>query len=328
MTSERPDESAWRPAASFEALRLRARLLEATRSFFLARDVLEVETPLLGRRGVTDLHLHSLTARCTAVPDLLHLQTSPEYAMKRLLAAGSGDIFQICKAFRDQERGRRHNPEFTMLEWYRLGLDHHGLMAEAGDLLEQLLTLGGRCLEAREGTSYTQLFEQRLGIDPRTCETSALEALAGPDAPAAAGDRDDLLALLLTRDIEPHLPPNRLIFVYDYPPSQAALARLGRDASNQLVAHRFEAYLDGVELANGFWELTDAAEQRARFEDDLVKRRRLGLPTPQPDDRLLGALAKGLPDCAGVAVGFDRVAMLAAGALRIDDVLAFPVERA
>ena len=326
----------WRPTATQDALRLRARLLERTRRFFAARDVLEVETPLLARRGVTDLHLHSLTTRCAAVPGRLFLQTSPEYAMKRLLAAGSGDVFQICKAFRDGERGSRHNHEFTMLEWYRLGFDHHRLMDEVAELLTALLDPEGLAGATRpaalrygpEHRTYRRLFEEALGLDPLHAPTAELIDAAGDDASAAGDDRDDLLSLLLVRDVEPRLPRDRLVFVHDYPPSQAALARLVPDERGDLVAARFEAYLNGLELANGFDELGDAAEQRQRFESDRRRRAERDLPDVEIDDRLLAALTAGLPACAGVAVGFDRVVMLAVGAETIADVLAFPIERA
>jgi len=290
----------------------------------------------MSRHGVTDVHLHSLKTSCEAVGGDLFLQTSPEYAMKRLLAAGSGDVFQICRAFRNAERGRHHNPEFTMLEWYRVGFDHHLLMDEVGELLTLLLS------QVRAGASpdepallqaspercrYRDLFRQELGVDPLTASDSALEALAGADAHVADGHRDDLLALLLTRDIEPSLPSGRLVFVHDYPPSQAALARTAIDQEGDSVASRFEVYLNGSELANGFHELENSEEQAARFAKDNRARGIRGLESIEPDTRLLAALEAGFPDCAGVAVGLDRVIMLAARAESLDEVIAFPIER-
>ncbi|HVS14062.1 MAG TPA: EF-P lysine aminoacylase EpmA [Thermoanaerobaculia bacterium] len=317
----------WRPTASRDALRLRADMLARTRAFFARRGVLEVETPLLSATTVTDLHLHSVPARLEGLGRTLWLQTSPEHAMKRLLAAGSGPIYQLARAFRDGEVGRRHNPEFTLLEWYRPGFDDHRLMDEVTALLAELLPARLRRL-AEERWSYRALLHDRLGVDPLTGSNAQLRAAAGSGLPAGDLDRDDLLAFLLTHHVEPTLPADRLVFLHDFPPSQAALARLARDARGELVARRFEVYAGGVELANGFWELADADQQRRRFEHDLARRRERGLPEVAVDELLLAAIAAGLPDCAGVALGFDRLVMLAAGADRLDAVLAFPVDRA
>ncbi len=320
--------SDWRPTASREALELRARTVGAIRAFFEARNVLEVETPALSHAAVTDLHLHSMAVPCAAAGGELFLQTSPEYAMKRLLAAGSGDIFQICKSFRDAERGARHNPEFTMLEWYRLGFDHHRLMDEVQELFEAVAAAAGAPPRPATRWRYRDLFREHLGIDPISCALEELRRAAGADGEALGDDRDDLLALLLTRDVEPALPPDQLVFVHGYPASQAALARLEEDEEGDTVASRFEAYLGGLELANGFYELTDAREQEERFHADNRARSAQGLPTVEPDRRLLEALAHGLPDCAGVAVGVDRLVMAVSGLRSLDAVLAFPLERA
>jgi lysyl-tRNA synthetase class 2 len=321
------DPRTWRPTASLDALALRADLLAATRSFFRERGVLEVETPLIGTATVTDVHLDSIVVRARAVDRPRFLQTSPEYAMKRLLAAGSGPIYQIARAFRDGESGSRHNPEFTLVEWYRPGFDDHRLMDEVEELLARLLP-AARHAHAAERWSYRELFRDRLATDPLTDPLERLREVAGPEAPKPLEERDDLLAFLLSHRVEPTFPHDRLIFVHDFPASQAALARLAPDAEGETVARRFEVWAGGIELANGYWELTDAAEQRARFERDVAARKKRGLPSVPLDERLLAALEAGLPDCAGVALGFDRVVMLAAGETRIDGVLAFPFARA
>ena len=321
----------WRPTANLASLHARAALLARIRAFFAAAGVLEVETPLLSRAAATDPALASL--RVTGdLPDRdggWYLHTSPEFAMKRLLAAGSGPIWQLCRVFRDGERGRLHHPEFSLLEWYRPGWETDRLMDEVADLARAALERPE--LPARR-VAYRDLFRDELGLDPWTASlddlrTAAVRA-AIPDAATLDLDRDGWLDLLLTQCLEPGLGRDALTFLHDYPPSQAALARLRRDADGQTVAERFELYLDGIELANGFGELTDAAEQAARFDRDLERRRALGLSRPPRDDRLLAALAAGLPDSAGVALGIDRLLMLATGASRIDAVLAFPIERA
>lgn len=312
-------------------LERRADLLARVRQFFARRGVLEVETPVLAHHGVTDRHLASLGTSIRGIGEEatpFFLQTSPEFAMKRLLAAGSGPIYQISKAFRDGERGRHHNPEFTMLEWYRPGFDHHRLMDEVDAFLSDTL---GTAPGAR--WTYGALFEQHLGIDPHTASQGQLMAAAretgiDPSAELAATlGRDDWLDLLMTHGIEPRLPRDRPVFVHDYPASQAALARLRPEGAVR-VAERFEVYAGGIELANGFHELADAAEQRARFEIDRSARAAAGLPTPALDERLLAALEHGLGDCAGVALGIDRLLMVLTGAEHIDQVLSFPIERA
>jgi lysyl-tRNA synthetase class 2 len=318
----------WRPQATPATLALRARLLREVREFFHARGVLEVDTPLLAHAPVTDPHLASLCTRFGSPPTLLYLQTSPEYAMKRLLAAGSGDIYQVCKAFRDDETGRHHNPEFTLIEWYRHGFDHHALMHEVDALLQRLL--GARLTAPTEWLTYREAFLRELGVDPLTAPLTELVALAVREAGASPGigadGRDSVLDLLMGIRVGPNLGRGRLAFVHEYPASQAALARVlpGTPA----VAARFEAYVEGIELCNGFHELADAAEQRRRFACDLESRARLGLPAVPVDERLLGALEAGLPDMAGVAVGFDRVVMLAADLRELGEAMAFPLPRA
>jgi len=304
----------WRPSASLETLRLRARMLAAVRGFFAARGVLEVETPCLSAATVTDPHLHSLATRL-AGGRTRYLQTSPEYAMKRLLAAGSGPIYQLARAFRDGELGRRHNPEFTLLEWYRPGFDHHRLMDEVEELVAEVAGVAG----PTERLTYAEAFRAHAGVDPfadppaRLAE--AARAATGGAVPDLGDDRDAWLDLLMGTVVERRLGHDRPTFVHDFPAAQAALARVRQTGPDggPAVAERFELFVGGVELANGFHELTDAAEQRRRFEADLARRRALGLTEPPVDERFLAALAAGLPDCAGVAVGFDRLVMIAAG---------------
>jgi lysyl-tRNA synthetase class 2 len=317
----------WRPTAPLANLRRRAELLTTVREFFRARSVLEVETPSVSAATVTDLHLASVRlADDVRSPELRRawLQTSPEFHMKRLLAAGSGPVFQVCRAFRDGESGRQHNPEFTMLEWYRTGWDHHRLMDEVSDLLT--VTLG---TESAQRTAYRDVFRRHTGLDPLTASDGELDRCAtvhGLTPPRGRLTRDDRLQLVMTSTVEPHLGRGRPTLVYDYPASQAALACV-RDGDPP-VAERFEAYVEGIELANGYHELTDPLEQRRRFDADLAARAAAGLPAVSGCDRLLAALRHGLPDCAGVALGFDRLVMLACGAESIDQVIAFPVGRA
>lgn len=325
----------WRPAAALEVLKLRARLLEQIRAFFSGRDVLEVETPLLSTAAATDPMLASFVTHYTGplLPksQALYLHTSPEFPMKRLLAAGSGSIYQIGKVFRDGELGRRHNPEFTLLEWYRVGFDHHQLMAETSELVMQLLAPALR-LNPPEHLTYRDAFLRHAQIDPHTATTSDYAAVASAHeirVPPNLLQHNDVTVwrdLLLTHVVEPGLGQGQLTFIYDYPATQASLARI--KPGNPPVAARFELYLHGIELANGFHELADADEQRTRFERQLHTRAASGLPSVPLDERLLAALAHGLPDCAGVALGFDRLVMLASGARTIEEVLAFPLDRA
>ena len=315
----------WKPAASRQVLAMRAQLLARTRAFFEARAVLEVDTPLLVNAAVTDVHLHCAQVRLEPQGATYYLHTSPEYAMKRLLASGSGDIYQICHVVRARERSRLHNAEFTLIEWYRLGFTLEALMQEVEALAHALL---GPVLAApAERLSYAQLFARSLGLDPFASPLAELaQAARGLGYTAAHATRDELLDVLMAARIGPQLGHERLAFVHGYPASQAALARL--DPCDSRCARRFELYGSGIELANGFEELADPAEQRARFESDRAERARRGEQAPASDERLLAALAAGLPACAGVALGFDRLVMLACGARHIDQVLAFPLERA
>ena len=307
-------------------LELRAALLARARNFFAARGVLEVDTPIVVNAPVTDVHIHSARVTLDASERLFFLHTSPEYAMKRLLAAGMGDIYQICHVVRALERGELHNAEFTLIEWYRCGYSLDALMAEVEALVRELL--GAKGTERKsERVSYRDAFRQALALDPFTAPLPEVAQRARQSGFAgAATDRDELLEVLMGTVIGPRLGRDGLTFVHGYPASQAALARL--DLTDARAAQRFELYCDGIELANGFHELTSAHEQRSRFERDIEERRRLGLPATALDERLLAALDAGLPDCCGVALGFDRTLMLAAGAERIDAVLSFPIERA
>lgn len=313
----------WWPSATRENLKLRAGLLESIRRFFNERGVMEVETPLLAATTVTDPHIDSLESLYKG--RRLFLQSSPEYAMKRLLAAGSGPIYQICKAFRDGEEGPRHNPEFTLLEWYRPGFDHHALMDELEELVRQLLDLG-----TGSRISYADIFEELIGLDPHTAEheplaVAAIELGLSP-ASAASLDRDGCLDFIFSQQVQPALERGRPVFIHDFPVSQAALARIR--PGSPAVAERFELFINGVELANGYHELTDGDVQAERFSSDQAKRGRLGLPAVEPDSRLLAALRYGLPACAGVALGLDRLLMVMVGAQRLEEVIAFPVSRA
>jgi lysyl-tRNA synthetase class 2 len=321
-----PGGGDWRATAASDTLRQRARLLAATRAFFAARDVLEVDTPLVVNVPVSDVHLHSARVTFATGARPFYLHTSPEYTMKRLLAGGSGDIYQICHVVRALERGRLHNPEFTLVEWYRLGWSLAELIGEVDALVRALL---GPRAEGRplQRLSYRDAFLEHAGLDPFAASAPELTAAARAAGFAGpAGNRDELLELLMSTRVGPRLGQSALTFVHGYPASQAALARL--DPVDPRTALRFELYCEGVELANGFHELTDAAEQRARFRQDLAARRQLGLGGAVLDERLLAALESGLPDCCGVALGFDRTVMLAVGADSIDSVLPFPIERA
>ena len=313
----------WKPTADVAALKKRAEILQQIRRFFADRHVLEVDTPLLSPTTVTDPHVAGIPAifQPNGMPaQTVYLQTSPEYAMKRLLAAGMGSIYQICKAFRQGDLGRVHQPEFTMLEWYRIGFDHHALMDEMDALLQQVLNT-----QPAERMSYAALFESVLEINPHTSSLSDLihcieqHNITLLSAPT---DQDTALMLLLTHCIEPVIGQQKPFFLYDFPLSQAALARI-RIHETPPVASRFEVYFKGLELANGFHELHEAAEQRARFEADIRYRREHNMLIPPIDELFLEALKAGLPDCSGVALGVDRLIMIALGVNSIEDVVSF-----
>lgn len=320
--------AAWQPSASLETLRLRAGVLERARQFFAARGVLEVDVPALVHHPVTAPNIHSAQVQLPGWPAALYLHTSPEYLMKRLLAAGSGDIYQIAHVFRGAERSRQHNAEFTLIEWYRCAFSMQQLIDEVELLVRGLLELPHEA--ASERLSYAEAFERALGCDPLSEPDVTLQRLAmahGLDQRVIGGcSRDELLDWLMASTVGPCLGLQGLCFVHHYPASQACLARL--DSDDPRCALRFELYYQGVELANGFEELADPAEQRRRFELDQAERRRAGAPVPAIDEALLAALAAGLPPVAGVALGFDRLLMLRVGATDLSAVLPFTLERA
>ena len=312
------------------AIRLRARLYTEIRRFFAERDVLEVETPILSAAGNTDPNIESFATRFSGHVDAgspqRWLRTSSEFAQKRLLAAGLGDCYELGRVFRDGEAGRRHNPEFTMLEWYRVGWDHRRLIEECVALVQAALALVGRTATPAI-VSYRELFMTALGVDPFAAETGELRAALGEIAVDGTGlGHDDWLDLLLTHRLQPSFPADRITVVVDYPASQCALARIR--PGEPAVAERFELYLGTQELANGYHELGDAAEQRVRFERDNARWRARGLNEMPIDANLLAALARGLPDCAGVALGIERLLMAMAGSEEIRDVLAFGFSQA
>lgn len=299
-----------------EKVARRARFLADIRNFFATRQVLEVDTALLVAYGVTDSTLHSL-----AVAGAGFLITSPEYAMKRLLAAGSGDIYQLSHVFRGEESGRRHLREFTLLEWYRCDFDHHELIREVAALIAALLDEADLSLRV---TPYAQLFAEAFALDLFATDDAEIARLARAECPEAIHwtmDRDGWLDLLFTQCIEPNLGRDEVQFIVDYPPSQAALSRIITNTRGQPVAARFEGYFHGVELCNGFRELSDAGEQRSRFERDNATRRAAGLAQMPIDESFIAALDAGLPECSGVALGVDRLLMLAENAAKIQDVV-------
>ncbi|MEE2778028.1 MAG: EF-P lysine aminoacylase EpmA [Acidobacteriota bacterium] len=324
MSTSRGPRTDWRPNASLEAAKARAQLLASVRDFFRERQVLEVETPLLGAAPVTDVHLDSFATTYSGPGETdglpYYLSTSPELAMKRLLAADFGPIFQICKAFRNGESGRSHNPEFTILEWYRPGWDHHTLMDEVGELVSAVLAS-----PKPDRVTYAEAFVA-TGIDAHDPDEDVLAAALAQWRLPAAETTAEATQALFARVVEPTLGSKRPTFVYDFPVDQAAMARLR--TGERPIAERFELYFRGQELANGFCELCDADEQRRRFEADVEERERRGLPAVQPDQRFLAALTAGLPACSGVALGIDRLLMLALGSDDIGQTLTFPFSRA
>jgi len=318
-------DGGWRPAAGPDVARLRARMLRRAREFFADRGVLEVDTPMLSAAAVTDVNIESVEARLALAPGRAHyLHTSPEFCMKRMLAAGFPDICSIGKVFRDGECGRRHQPEFTLVEWYRLGLSLDGMMRETADFIT---TVTAKFAGQPDFMSYADAFVHLVGIDPLSATVDELADAAGSDESLRESlgiDRDAWLDLLVATRLAPRFAPDRLTVLYHYPASQAALARLCPDHPE--TAERFEVYAGELELANGYVELADADEQRERIAADQQARRQRGLPLRPADDDFLAALDAGLPPCAGVAVGFDRLLMLAAGATDIRAVTHFPFE--
>ena len=326
-----PDDGDWRPGATLETLQARAAMLAQLRAFFSEHGVLEVETPILSRASASDPALESFVSeyRGPGGSERRYLHTSPEYAMKRLLASGAQALFQVSRVFRNGEAGRLHNPEFTMVEWYRRGFDHHQLMADVEALVRRLFA-PHRPLGRGERLTYAEAFARHAGVDPHSADVGALRralrerGIVPP--PGMGAQRSEWLDLLLTHLVEPGLGLAGPCFLYDYPADQAALAQVR--PADPPVAERFELYLDGVELANGFHELRDAELQRRRFEADLARRERERLPQVPMDERLLRALESGLPPCAGVALGFDRLVMLALGKRSVGEVMAFSWPRA
>jgi elongation factor P--(R)-beta-lysine ligase len=332
----------WRPSATRAALARRATLLQRARGFFSERSVMEVETPILSAAAVSDPQIETLATQLAGVPAPKFLCTSPEYAMKRLLAAGSGDIYQICKVFRDAEHGRWHSPEFTMIEWYRLGMDDAALMDEVEALVRVLLA-PERNLGPAERLGYAAALQRHAGVDAFGSSDEELRqaALRHGIVCDAELDRDAKLDLLMGLIVGPRLGHAGPCFICDYPASQAALARLrparaqpgaapntALPASLPAVAARFELYLNGLELANGFHELAAAQEQRARFDQDFkVRQARRQIQRPL-DENLLAALEAGMPDCAGVALGFDRLVAISLGADRLAAAMAFTIDNA
>ncbi|MGP1933226.1 MAG: elongation factor P--(R)-beta-lysine ligase [Arsenophonus sp. NC-XBC3-MAG3] len=320
----------WQPRASINNLLKRAKIMAEIRRFFIDRGVVEVETPILSKFTVTDIHLLSFETQFVtpiiANNTKLYMITSPEYHMKRLLAAGSGPIYQIIKAFRNQEQGRYHNPEFTMLEWYRPHYDMYRLIDEVDDFLQQILDC-----QPTERISYQQAFQRYLNIDPIAIE---LEKKQLHDAAVQLGlnntgkeeNKDVLLQFLFTIGVEPNLGKYKPTVIYHFPASQAALAKISKEDNR--VSERFEVYFKGIELANGFRELTDAEEQRKRFEHDNQMREKMGLPKQAIDERFLAALGEIIPDCSGVALGIDRLVMFILNAEKISDVISFSIELA
>ncbi len=313
----------WHPTATIPQLRARAKIIADIRAFFSEKNVLEVDTPLLCRVTATDPHLSSIQVPLNN-NETCFLQTSPEFPMKRLLASGIGSIYSLGKVFRGDENGRYHNLEFTMLEWYRIGFDHHQLMDEMDELFQRILNS-----QKAIRVTYRNLFRQFLHIDPFTSSISELQNVSTQNhinAPILGDDRDTWLQLLMSHLIEPQLGNSQPHCIYNFPASQAALAKI-RTEEGHLVGERFEVYIQGIELANGYHELTDDKEQRHRFNADNIQRKKMHLPELPIDENLLAALAHGMPECAGVALGVDRLIMLATQANHINEVIPFPFDR-
>ncbi len=322
------NDNDFRPTADWKNLRLRARLLRVVREFFDNHGFLEVETPILSADTVVDRHLDPFWVEDSHSSQRLWLQTSPEFAMKRLLGAGGQSIYQITRAFRRQEHGAMHNPEFTIVEWYRVGDGLEEGMRLLSDLAQATLDRG-----RAEPISYCEAFRRHVGIDPHAADADQLRRAVvenGIEPPQSldAADRDGWLDLLLVECVEQHLGKTTPTILYDYPASQAALARIRADEPEAPVAGRFELYVDGIELANGYHELTDAEELRRRNAQANRQRAADGKAKLPENSRLLAAMEAGLPASTGVALGFDRLVMIAAGARTIAEVMSFPIDRA
>ncbi|CAD6507383.1 elongation factor P--(R)-beta-lysine ligase [Candidatus Profftia tarda] len=323
------DTEKWQPSAPITNLLKRAAIISKIRTFFSDRGILEVDTPSMSQTTVTDIYLVPFQTDFQGVrpqQDVkLYMITSPEYHMKRLLAAGSGPIYQIGKSFRNAEYGRYHNPEFSILEWYRPHYNMYSLMNEVDNFIQEVIDC-----DRAEILSYQQAFMHHLNIDPLAAEHTQLYAVAAAldlkNLVNDPEDRESLIQLLFTFGVEPHIGHDKPIFIYNYPASQASLAQISN--KDHRVAERFEVYYKNVELANGFHELNCACEQRVRFQQDNYKRAVLGLPQHAIDEKLLAALEHGLPDCSGVALGVDRLVMLGLGEERLSAVMTFPIDRA
>lgn len=322
----------WQPSASLDRLKQSAELRSFLREWLAVRGVLEVSTPVLSAAATTDPNIDSFETIDAIDGETRYLQTSPEFAMKRLLSAYQADLYQVASVFRAGEIGRYHNPEFTMLEWYRCGVDHRALMDEVEALLHDVATTFNKAWQPSLRIAYHDVVESLLGrpltqVDvPLIGEYFERHERSFPES--IGRDRDAALDLLIDEFLLPTLPNDRLSFLFDYPSSQAALARCASDSQGRAIAERFEVYVGRLELANGFHELSDADEQRIRFESDLDVRRRQGKPLVPMDHSLVSALQFGLPDCAGVALGIERLLMVLCGAEHINEVLAFDVSRA
>lgn len=322
------DMKSYQPTCSIEALKARAEMYQKIRQFFAERKVLEVETPVLSQAAVTDVHLASVQVQRHIHGKLntQYLQTSPEFPMKRLLASGSGAIYQICKVFRDDEHGRKHNSEFTMLEWYRPGLDLKALMHETADLLE--VCLAHRLGEVRPYIlSYKHAFQDRLDINPLQATLKQLKETANRVGLNLdlGNDRLGYMDLLFSHFVEPSLGFDAPVFLTDFPPEMASLAKVKTDEDSELVAARFEVYIEGLELANAYDELLDAKVLAERFDADNIERAQQGLPVIPTDQHLLAALPH-MPECSGIALGIDRLLMVAMNKMKIDQVITFPAE--
>jgi len=316
----------WRPGASLDVLKRSAALRSCIRDYMHEQNILEVITPALSIAATTDPNIHSFQVAGH------YLHTSPEFAMKRLLAAYATDIYQIATVFRDGEAGRVHNPEFTLLEWYRVGMDHLALIADVTGLMQRVFEHVNKPWVTPETVRYTDAVSdvcERPFSQTGVIDIERVFSQHNRSYPRAIGDDlDAAMDLLMDEFVIPAFNDDRVTYVLDYPASQAALARIAQDHNQLLVAERFEMYWGTVELANGFHELCDASEQRTRFEKELHVRAQRGEMPVRLDENLLSALAHGLPDCAGVALGLDRLMLVLTGAGHIDDVLAFSMERA
>jgi lysyl-tRNA synthetase class 2 len=315
----------WMPSASITNIKQRAIMLKKIREFFELRDVLEVETPMLSHYGGTEPNLSAITAnyQFQGKPRIGFLQTSPEFAMKRLLAAGIGDCYQVFKAFRNEESGRFHNPEFSLLEWYRTGINEIKLLEEIDIFLQQIIAV-----KSAESFSYSDLFKQYLNLDPLQTSFQELQRIAPQkiENPPILDSSDEYLELLFSYCIEPFIGKERPCFVTHYPASQASLARISEQDPN--LSCRFEIYFNGTELGNGFYELCDADEQLSRFQKENQQRKQRGFKQIEIDPLFIQALKEGLPESAGVAIGIDRLLMIATSSKHIDEVLSFPIDRA